>query len=61
MISLQEIWKLLSGDARQQAEQANEAAYQNLERTMCAKGIDGLDDIDRMMRRGGNGHDKPVP
>jgi hypothetical protein len=75
MISLPEswkdVWKLLTGGARQEAEAANEAAYRELDRKMCAAGIDGLDDIDRLMhggRRAGhrrdggrsNGHDKPA-
>lgn len=53
-----ELWKLVSGGARQEAEQANEAAYQNLDRKLCARGINGLEEIDRIMRRGANGHDK---
>lgn len=60
MIWLNELWRLVSGEARQEAEHANETAYQTLDRKLCARGIGGLMEIDRMMRQKANGHDRPA-
>ena len=63
MISFGDIWQCVTGAARHKAEAANERAYQDLEQTICARGIDGLDDINRLMRGDGmrgNDHGEPA-
>lgn len=60
--TIRETVQLLSERPRKRSEVANERAHRKLDHEMCERGIDSLDDIDRLMRNGGgNGHHKSTP